>query len=520
MSTYNRYTNLTTQGNFGLIAAGLPVVSPSDGKLYDHPAGRLILFNPIENETIDAAGIAAADFVSFGVTHSSTGGILADEIRLLGHEKLNLCMTKLKIAVTPPEVNIPQIIDVDFGCTYTGEEYGMEISVDDFYSRSSFLGNIMPKLILSASSVIGGCEACSEEENCDMIACEFVNQINGTETEGAIFNELGHDPRNRYRYRPFTAVKKFGTTTTFTLTNEAATTYPGVCSVKGLKSLASTGNPTLVFTSNYAPGDATATLLEQIQTIIDQINVYLKQYGDGAAFLKRLDSCSYAIEINSCVAGLVLKYHDDADVTKNEAASFSALANSKYCKGCSADTTTTFACGIRFIVHPVELPCSPCFPPGQPTPSYYGRTIRLDMTGDGWNNANFRITEVQAQVLAVGEGYRVQEQEYYQHNGGSGRNYLMALDYYGGPIPLPQNNTAAKQASVATCDELYCIWSILSHTTNSETKFNSRRAVDQEDITYLNVPVGNNVTVAAAQTVLSAFAALNVCSLSTITCVE
>lgn len=516
MGTFYRYTNLVTKGNLGLVPAGQDVVSQVDGQKYNFEAGRLIVYDPTTNKTLDALGIASAKEVRLGVGHNPMGGRMATEIRHLGGDDINLCRTGLDIKVAQPSCSTPYIVDFDFGCTFTGEDYMVSIDIDDWLRRSYFKEGTFGSLLYNLRTDVTSCTTCSEEENCTKLACQLASKINND----FIKHYPGTSRLGLNTAKPNTgiwAVQKFTNNVSFTIAqSNVAPSCGSGCAVKGLKSITASGQTPYIFTNVVDPSHPTQTLVEQLDSVVDQINIFLN--GKGSAYLKKVDCCSYTIEINSCLTGITLSYHDDATTTGTSTPAFSSFVPNEECEGCAGSGTATFSCGIRLYVDPLELPCHCAYPDGNP-PSYFGRTAKITAWGDGWNNTSYRTVVVQQGSLASGTGYEVQQNEFRQSNGGQGFDYPYGSYTADGRITMPLSSSAAARASVADCDDIYCIWSIV--TENHLAGHPSSRIVhNAQTVNWLNVPRYDTVTVGAAQDVLEAMAGVGLCSRAEIECVD
>jgi hypothetical protein len=517
MSSFYRYTNLTTKGNLGLVPAGQDVISPVDGQMYTpFENGRPILYDPKTNKTIGVGGIATAKKIRFGVGYNPNGGLLATEIRHLGSPDIDLCRTSLKVNVQAPQCPVPQIIDFEFDCTFTGKDYMVQFDIDDFMTRSYFAEGQFGPLLYNLRTDVTGCDTCSEEENCEKLACQLAAKVNGD----WIKNYPGTSKLGLNSARPNHGIKvvmKYTNNISFTLAESAVENTCGTgCAVKGLKSIDATGIDPLVLQNVVDPSAPEQTLVEQLQSVVDQIDVWLT--GKGSAALKQIDCCSYSIEINSCLTGFVLTYHDDATTSGTSTPAFVAFTPSEPCVGCEGDTEVTYTCGVRVYVYPLDLPCNCKYPDGNP-PSYYGRTVKITAWGDGWDNTSYRVVPVQSQKVPLGTGYQVQQQEKKQSVGGQGFDYSPGMSYSNGNLPLPLNSSAAVQAINAVCEDLYCIWSVVTEE-HTPGQAHARLVHNSQTLNFINVPREDLNDVEDVQAVMEALDARGFCSEIDYECVD
>lgn len=518
MSTYYRYTNITTKGNLGLVAENLDVISQVDGQnVRPFPVGQPIVWDPTTNKTLSVAGIATAKKLRFGVGHNpNKNARLATEIRTLGASDIDLCRTALKVEVEQPACPTPHVIHVEWDCTKTGRDYMFQLDIDDWLTRAYYKEGAFGSLLYNLRTDVTGCDNCSEEDNNVALACQLAAKINGdyvknfplTSKLGMNTNKPGHG---------VWAHQKFDTKMTFALAASAVEDACGTtCAVKGLKSIDGTGISPLVFENAVDPSAPTQTLLEQLGTVIDQINAWL--YGKGSAYLMPVDCCTYSIVINSCIEDLVITYHDDSTNTGTATAAFAAFTPDEMCVGCGDSSSVTHVAGVIIYVDPLLLPCNCEYPDGNP-PAYFGRTAKATMWGDGWNNTTYRIFTEQEQTVAAGTGYQVQQAELKQSWGGEGRDYIPGMDYSTGNIPLPLKSSLIGQAPLADCETPYCIWSVVTEEQKAGHPF-SRHVSNAQTVNWINTPIGDEVTVAAIQSVLEALDARGYCTEISHECID
>lgn len=516
MSKFYRYTNLVTKGNFPLVPAGQPVVSPNEGELYNFEAGRMIVYDPTKMITLDDAGIATAKKVRIGVGHNPKGGYIATQIRHIGGQDIDLCKTNLDINVDAPECATPQVIDFEFDCTFTGEDYGVQIDIDDWLRRSYFKEGAYPMMYYNLRTDFSACDKCVEEENCTHLACQLADKINeefikhypGTSKLGLNTNGPNHG---------LWAVQKFTNTLTYELDPPAAPDEcGGPCAVKSLVAIKIGSGAKVEFTHATDPSDPDRTLFTQLPNIIRQINNLIK--GKGSAYLKKLDCCTYSIEINTCISDDIKLYYNDSDgyYSASSTNAFEAVAGDSECIGCDSPGSRTFSCGIRLYVNPLELPCHCEYPNGNP-PSYYGRTARIVPVGDGWDNTPSRVVEIESQEVWRGTGFQVQLNEIRQSQGGEGFDFNFGMDYSEDRVPLPSPGSALAESSVAKCDELYCIWSV--KTTNFMAASHINRMVhNSQTVNWVNIPTGDTNTISDFEDILTALDARGLCNSVQISC--
>lgn len=520
MGTFYRQVNITTKGNLGFVAAGQAVISQVDGQKYlPFEAGRLIAYDPFTGLTLDAAGVATAKGVKFGVGYNSNrGAILAQDIRHVGGNDIDLCRSSIDIKVSAPACPTPQVIEIDImGCMLTGTDYMVDIAIDDWLTRSYFKEGAAGSILLNLREDLAGCNNCSEEDACNTLACQLAAKINGEYIKHfPNTSKLGLNtgmPGNG-----IWAVQKFANTRTFTLAASAVEDACGnTCAVKGLKSITATGLTTLVFTNVVDPSAPTQTLLEQLSTVISQINTWLT--GKGSAYLKMVDCCTYEIIINSCIMDegtITMAYHDDAAVSVATADAFTPFTEDEMCAGCTTPSEQTATCGVFIYVDPVELPCNCAYPDGNPH-SYLGRTAKVTAWGDGWKKTSFRVNIVEQMTIPEGTGYQVQQNELKQSNGGEGFDYAHSKFYTDDRIPLPAKGFGVSEASVADCNDMYCIWSmtIANQVVGSQ---HARNVQNAQSLTYINVPRGDDTTIDALEEFLTALAERGFCSSAIIEC--
>lgn len=508
-NSFYRYVNLTTKGNRGLVAAGLDVISQEDNQnINGFLNGDLIVYNPDTNKTINVAGIATARKVRWAVGYNpDRNGIFATELRHIGGDDIDLCKTFLQIKAQTPQCPLPHVIDFEWDCTWSGKDHGFRIDIDDWMTRSYFKEGAVGSLIYNLRTDLEGCASCSEEQNGTAMACQLAAKINGDFIKGY----PGTSKLGLLSGKPATgiwAAQKFTNKVVITLEESAVEPTCGSgCAVKGLKSIGASGVDTKTFVNAVNPAAPTETLVEQLGFVIDQINVFLR--GKGTAYLKKTGCCTYQIEINTCLTGVTLTYHDDSTSIGTVSAAFASFTPNPDCVGCSDQDPVTLTTGIRIYVDPLELPCRCQYPDGNP-PSYYGRSVKVSVFGDGWKNTTQRIVQVQAMQVHRGTGYEVEQHEYTQSQGGQGFDFPNDTMYSNDRLSQPLKKSRANLSSVAVCEKLYCVWSVVTEEHMAGSTI-ARHVSNSQTLSHLNIPREDEVTIQAAQDVIEALAARGLC---------
>lgn len=485
MGSYYRKNSLSVWVDEAAVPAGINVhVEP--GSLLGFRAGRLVVYNPMSGLTIAPADIPNVAAYRIGVGHNPNGGMMATEIRHVGHLDINLCDTYLKVNVQKPQLALPQVIDFEFDCTFTGDDVMVQIDIDDWITRSYFQEGQTGSLLYNLRTDIEGCDSCSEEENCAKIACQLAAKIRGDFIKYFTgTSKLGLDTSKPMH--GLWAAQKFTNEVTIDLAPSAVTSE-GCTAVKGLKTITTAGLADLDLSTYVDPSNITQTLSEQLSVAISAINTWLK--GKGTAYLKKTDadgdtSCGWQIAINTCDTGVTLTYHDDATDTGTVTAAFAAHTIDDMCDNCDPAGQVTYTCGVRIFVDPLALPCNCSYPDGN-QPSYYGREVQITAFGPGWDKKSYKIIEQAPMQVPLGTGYQVQQVDFSQSNGGPGFDYPYSEMYSDDRIPLPLQKSAAAQASWTNCEAMYCVWSIV--TQDMEYGPRSRGVLNSQTMTNVNIP--------------------------------
>lgn len=519
MGSYYRKVNIVTSGNQSFVDPDLDVISQEDDKKYlSFRVGQPIVYDPITGKTLNAAGIATASAVRLGVGHNpKRGARMATEIRHLGGSDIDLCKSTMKIKVQAPACPTPDIKDLEFSCTKTGSDLMVVFDIMDQYTKSFYKEGAYGPLMVNLHDELDGCDTCSEEENCDRVATQIALKLNnwflkyfpGTNKLGLNTGMPGHG---------IWVAKKYTNEVTFTLAASAVEDTCGLgCAVKGLKGMTATDMTALVFDDVVDPSATTQTLVEQLSDVISQINKWLGYGLKGSAYLHLADCCSYEIKVNTCLGSLAMSYHDDAAVTSESTAAFTSYTAENPYLGCGTPSSDAYVCGIRVYVDPIELPCNCEYPDGNP-PSLLVRTVNISTWGDSWNRVSYRVVPVQAGTAPIGTGYDVQQNELGQSNGGEGFDYAHGIDYSQDRIPLPGKFSAVAQASVADCNDMYCIWSVVveDHIAGSPI---ARHVSNAQSVSFINVPRTDTDTIDEMEEILTALADRGFCSSAVIECI-
>lgn len=511
MGSFNRQSYIASEGNLAVKAGGDPLYPDGTGDTLDLRVGEIVVFDPKNNVTLAAGDIATAENIAIGVGYGKgEPGTIAEGIRHLDNGK-NLCKTVYKANAAAPVCPCAQQYDFYFDCTQCDETYTLELLLDDSLVRSRYGTNEKAKYIYTINTECCNCDDCSPEHNCEELSCKFVDQINQnfcTDPSKIVrFQRRSMD----HQYQPFHALPLFDVADSW---KELELTPAADGTVADITSVDVNGTVT-TFVGTTVPGDATKTYVSQLSRVEEQLNAALESTG-GRAFIyvPAFGECDVKIYVSSCVA-VTLTDHIWT-LTENP---FEDITYGPDCQTCGA-TASTFSptCGFRIITDPVDVSCLCDFPPNEPVPNYYGRTIEGQFLGDGWVCKNFYTKEVCEQVLPENFGYFFSDAARFQSTGGIGKDYRRT-NTRRGLVGLPDEYSRASNASVGIdCGKLYCAYDIVPTQGIADTTYNNALTYYNKSKTTVLIPSADSTTITSWETYLAALATRGICVPVTLEC--
>ena len=141
-----------------------------------------------------------------------------------------------------------------------------------------------------------------------------------------------------------------------------------------------------------------------------------------------------------------------------------AVSGATLSGGSGENSAEIWNCGVRAIVHPVEVPCGAYGP--NPLAAYFGRSVKMELVGDGWANCSTYTREYREMELPENFGAHIQIQEYISDNGGAARGHN-DWNTYRGP-KYAADKTGRIGSEIARCELTYCTWDIGHHIPHTQ----------------------------------------------------
>lgn len=515
MATWSRYNFVVSRNDLPVKAAGQPVFLTPTGKvrkgqqILNVVDGEIVAFNPKENITLDAAGIATAEVVSVAVGVDTTGDGLANELRYLAGDNVNLIGGVLDASGRGPICAAPQIVDVAVDCLEPGETYSLSVFLDDAFVRSRYNFNESAEFVFSGVAPdLSNCDSCNTDTDCGDVLDQIVAQVNSNaQVDPTLLGERTYFQAQDLveHYQPFTALRLYENDFNFDFT-----LADGACEecvdFTGITGITIDGSST-DFTFTTLPGDTTKSVEGHIDRIIQSINqAFVDEEVNGSAV--RLDTtgkcCDVSIQINTSAAAVTLNSDGGAVAATSTGTPLADLGKT---------------CAMRFVVDTVDVDCMCQYPTNKPVPNYWGRTIDVQALSPSWKNAELVVNQVQAQVLPTGLGYFWQDKEHYmQHHGGGGGDFRNS-NYYTGKIALPDDGSRFTSAATADCKQSYCQYTL---TTESRRRgdHGTYRYNHAQALTYFLVPSNDSTTRASFETLMNAIKDRSENIISDVSCTE
>lgn len=525
-----------TQAIRHIVSSGDQAPVAADGTVFTYTGKRLsynvakgqLVFYVQENgttRTLDHTTLTAADIPKLyvGVGHDADGDGLVDSIRHIGVESISGCNIN-DVTVSSPKCGNPEVVDFFFDCVHCGEDYTLEVAVDDNFTRSyAPLYRSAAKYWSTVTPDCNTCDGCPPEPTCDEIVCRLVDSIND-DVELKLLDKSYPDWNRQGVELPFKAVKIHDRALVYCLAGTVAEDcencegiLPAITHIRVTDAAAEPQTVALTGTT-YTIGTDTVTLKAQLQHVADQINMAFEAAGNrhgGYAYITGNDQspcCSVQLHVNTCDADFEIASGidftpDTGDIIvptseTNPFTEHGSITLTPDCEDCSAeDATRDFTCGIRFIAAPLSGDCS-CYV-DKPL-QFYGRTLEVTPVGEGWTHRHWKTEKVQKLELPAGFGSYIQWLEYKQSIGGQGRNYAWSNNNQGF-FNLPDKKSRVNNAYTAECGVDYCSYKLASE--QPYTNHNGKHDLGRID-SYVHVPSGDSTTLAAWENFLDALIAL------------
>jgi hypothetical protein len=498
---FDALRHIVTAGNVAPVAAGQPVWVKAGKRINYNVAPGQLVFYVKENgttRTVDNATLVAKDvpnlFIGVGHISDKTKGIV-DSIRHIGREDINGCYLK-DLDVSGPRCATPEVTDFYFDCVSCGEDYTIEVAVDDNFSRS-FAPVMGSKQKFWATETIDcdTCDDCPPTPTCDEVVCKLIDRLNDD-----IETSFYPDYKKANIEVPFRAVKLHDTSLIYCLSPLSTGSDCKDCYAFPAISEVTVDNVATTLVGTLDPADNAQTLRGQLESVADQIN-QLFEDGPGkhaghayVAGTSYSSCCPVQLHVNTCDPTFAISDGVTPLVpTKNynPLTTHGVLTVDPACQDCdSAATTVNFTCGIRVIAAPLKGDCS-CYL--EKPKSMYGRTIDITPLGNGWKNNRWKVEKIQKMTFPAGFGAWIQYQEYRQPIGGSGRDYSWSNENDGW-LNLPDAKSRVNNAITARCDTDYCSYRMV-------TEYPKTNHMEKRDFgnvySHVHIPSNDTVTLAA-----------------------
>lgn len=457
---------LTVNANLAMPAADGDVYD-SQGNLNLSP-GQAAAWDPTKLKFVDGTSIPEHGKITFAVGHDSNGDGIADTFREMHGGPFIPC--SVFVGVTPPVCGQHNVKHFFANCIQPGVEYGIRGRVTDDdswktqgpYPRWTEFG-------YTRTATTDDCGQCTGDVDKAKFMCELAKGLDQNSPDTVKFFPT-------FRHQE-----------TFTIT-------PVDGEFDDISEVTTDGGTTPISLNNTTkPGDATKSLYSQLDVIVSEINRVLD--GSGAAYIIEGigEDCPIKLVVMSCyaegqftVTGYAGVYADlFADITIPEG-----------CKSCGgSDGTFTPAQGITMVSVPVRLDCG-CEVTNRPV-HIYEREVEIFGTL-GFKDVSTQVIETQEVISPENHGYHIQLMEYYQENGGNGREYDAFSAMAHGNHPVPDDHSRAKNAVRSDCQASYCVYGVTSNHAVQNQRY-SPRLIPNEEVTRIVVKKADTVAQASVE---------------------
>lgn len=517
---------LVAKGNYPLYPSGQTVWNAPVGKhsptLRVLP-GQIVIYSPLTNLSLGVAATVETNpeiVVAVGVSRGKNGA--ADYLISAAGQKIVGCAIE-EITARGPLCGVPEVKDLLFSCIDANEPYTVTIKAWDSKINGEYDYNRWASYTYTRQVTTAGCTDCDNADYSQQLACELERAINGDLPAGWDVSKNGKwiSPTAV----PFTAARLFQYSTVWCLANAEVTGCENCSAITRLSGIRTGAGAITDFTNSANPGNQYETLNAQLAGIVEQINTYLDGNGNATLVASGTPCCPYSIEINTCIANIILVQTTDdegdpveSNLTPCETATnpLTVDAAASTCTNCGDEEegTITYPAGIRIIGKPVNISAG-CFVPTTNT-TYIGRKIEVFPSG-GFKPGTFQVVEVQDARNATNQGFQLIQMELRSNTvGGPGRLGRMTNTSRGGRYGLPIEGDRLTQLLVDQ-NEAYCVYNIEHTKPISSTSYHGHRSHPKLR-TRILVPEGDTVTATDLTAFLNAYGSTAPCKIVSVEC--
>lgn len=487
-----RENMLVAKGDQALYAADLDVFN-SDGTTKVAP-GQLVVWNPKTAKSLGAT-ITCDDYDKIVISQGTRAGTLKS---CFGDVLYGCDIQAINPAVSA--CGVVDIWDLYIDSTIScNENFSVTITVDDDDTRNLFPWNKKETYSFSVDTRDCACTTCESGFDAFKLACKLRDVINNqgyntlSPTKKAIFKNI---PDRSKKFKASLLYGGANTNIVYCINPVTGTECEKCLDADVLiKSIKFDTDTTVVITgTDNAAGDA--TLIEKLQSVVDQINVAL---GDnGSAYITRGagSCCPWRLEINSCFTDVEL-YSDvgatvalEACVEPNDP--FNEVEIASTCPNCTALETKNFTAGVRISSTAIDyLVCDPLAQAPNPNMGIGLRRIEVFPT-KGFSCGKSYVYHTQTAAPPENLGYHFQTKELNTSPGGRGRGHEAFTRKGYGPLSLPLN--IGRESAIDTvCSESYCSYTI-EHSIPYRDQTVYGNHVSPRGTTIVLIPSGDSTT--------------------------
>lgn len=520
-----------------LVASGDHNVFPADQDVFNEDGstnvkeGQLVIWSPTTNRSV-GAGTTPTDedriIVSVGV----------DTYNLRSNFGDVMYGNSIQAAkASGPSFGTPDVTDIFFNVTDTGDEFSISINVLDDQTENQFPFNRPETLTFTATRDEVGCVDCGDSGIDSMkLACLLRDRINRKVGNAPAYRRPTYQVADLGNENMFTAHVLYGASNTAVdtgfqycvdpvATNDCDNCIEGDQVFHSMTYTDADGNPAEIeFTAvNNSAGDA--VLLDRLEAVVTQINNTIGDKGTkngSAVLIKGVGPCaSHVIEVNTCDTEFAIKSGPDTlTETITPCETFnpydSPLTEVNDCPQCGAGTTiTSFEGGLRIVGKPVEIPTKREWDPMKAPKGILFRELEVFPT-EGFRCSKTFVRKTQASRPPENIGYLWAWKEYASAAGGRGRNHdqwnsnVSAIN-----VPLERSRV---MSNITDPKESYCSYSIQHSLERRTTSVHGNR-YSVKGVTHILIPSSDTVTIGDFEAIINPYiTASGGPSIKTITC--